>query len=163
VVFVAALLDHRLPMLSSLRDGRIFPMTGVRLDGGGGNRWFRDMKTRLKRIDPGGLGGCMGVLGFVMSIPGVILSMVMAAPGASIKLTGFFSFGYSSPQGSPSALMLLGYPVMNTVGGVITGFLVAWFYNFFATSFGGVAVELEAEGASVRRRPSQRPLGNRPE
>ncbi len=99
------------------------------------------MKTRLNRISPGDLGLLFGFTGFIVSIPIIVFALCTMGPGTTVTLKGFFSLTFKDSL-EPIAL-ILAYPFLNALAGLIGGFLVAWLYNFYARLFKGIAVDLQ--------------------
>ena len=116
------------------------------------------MKTRLSRILPGDLGFFLGFTGFVASIPIVIFAFTSIGPGRTVHLNGFFTLTFTGSL-NPIGLVLA-YPFLNALAGVIAGFLIAWLYNFSAQIFRGVSVDLNQDRNQRRQGPD---LENRPE
>ena len=98
-----------------------------------------DMKTRLSRISPVGLGLYLGFIGFVISIPVVIFAFAAIAPGRTVNLTGFFSLTFTNEL--DTGLVLI-YHFLNTLAGVISGIVAGFLYNLYARLFGGIPVNL---------------------
>lgn len=67
-------------------------------------------------------------------------------PGVTGNLTGFVSFQFKDRVEIP---ILVIYPFANAIGGIITGFVSAWLYNFWAKAAGGLQVELSQDGDTI--------------
>jgi hypothetical protein len=101
------------------------------------------MKTRLSRMSPGDMGLLFGFIGFIVSIPIVIFAFFAIGPGRTVNLKGFFSLTFT---GSLEPIWLvLAYPFLNAIAGVIAGFLTAWLYNLYARFFRGISIELDQQ------------------
>ena len=101
------------------------------------------MNTRLKKISPGDLALLLGGFGFIASIPIVIFASLVIGPGRTVNLNGFVSLTFTDTL-SP-IFLVLAYPFMNAIAGMISGFIIAWLYNFLARFLGGVAIRLDDE------------------
>lgn len=110
------------------------------------------MKTRLTQISPGDSAQFLGFIGFVFSLPVVLFALAMIGPGKTVTLNGFTSFTFTNTI--EPFWLLFAYPFLNALGGIITGFIFAWIYNFYARHFGGIAIEIESiEPAPINPAP----------
>ena len=101
------------------------------------------MKTeaRLSRIAPEGLGGFFALLGLFGSLVGLAVAFLGCVAGAtSLDLSGFFTLKFSYPLTGGSVFLLALYPFANAVFGYVTGAVIAWIYNFYASRFGGISI-----------------------
>jgi hypothetical protein len=90
-------------------------------------------------------------MGFIVSIPTLIFAFITIGPGHTVSLNGFLSYTFT---GSLEPIgIVLAYPFLNAVAGVIGGFILGWLYNFYARHFDGISVELKEAD-----KPSERPL-----
>ena len=92
------------------------------------------MRVYIRRISPPSLsivlGTIYGVIGLVFALLSVFGALV--------------SFGIGSPirnDISFTVMMLLCQPVISALCGVISGFILAWAYNFTASITRGVLIE----------------------
>jgi hypothetical protein len=99
------------------------------------------MKTRLARISPGGLGLIFAFFGFVASFPIIIIAVSTIGPGRTVTLGGFVKLTFTGSLEPVS--LLLTYPLLNALAGMVGGFLLAWLYNFYARVARGVSIDLE--------------------
>jgi hypothetical protein len=101
------------------------------------------MKMELRRISPSGTGFFLGFLGFIASIPALIIAFTSIGPGKTVGLNGFVTLSFTGTL-DPIALVFA-YPFLNATGGLISGFLIAWLYNFYALRFGGISIGLNQD------------------
>jgi hypothetical protein len=99
------------------------------------------LNTRLKKISPSDLALLLGLVGLIASVPIVIFAFAAIGPGRSVNLNGFVSLTFTSTL-SPIWLVLA-YPFLNAIGGLMSGFIIAWLYNFIARFLGGIEIRLE--------------------
>lgn len=95
--------------------------------------------VRLRRIDPGDLAKILGLAAFVLSLLPAMLAVFAGVAGRAVELNGFFSY---RAVGQFHLAAIMAYPFVNALGGLITGFILAWLYNALARRFGGVRVVL---------------------
>lgn len=95
--------------------------------------------ARLHRIDPGDLAKILGLAAFVLSLPVAVFALLFSGPGRTTSLNGFFTY---RTTGDINALVVMAYPFINALGGLMTGFILAWLYNALARRFGGVRMAL---------------------
>lgn len=81
--------------------------------------------------------------GCVTSIPIVIFVFTTIGSGRTAHLNGFFTLTFSGAL-DPIGLVLA-YPSLNALAGVIAGFLTAWFFNLYARLSRGIAVEFNQD------------------
>jgi len=97
------------------------------------------MRIHIRRISPPSLSV---VLGVIYGIVGFAIA-ALSAFGALV------SFGIGSPVRdgvSSMPVMLVVQPLISALFGVITGFIVAWIYNFVARFTKGVLIEYQDAG-----------------
>jgi hypothetical protein len=97
------------------------------------------MRIHIRRISPPSLsivlGVIYGIVGFAVGALGVFGLLV--------------SFGIGSPVRdgvSSMPMMLVVQPLISALIGVVTGFIVAWLYNFVARFTKGVLIEYSEAG-----------------
>lgn len=100
------------------------------------------MKLHLKRISPPSLSltlaALYGIIGFivgVLSLFGALTRFGVGAQASPVSQTIWEVLG-----------MLVFQPVVSAVLGAVTGFVLAWLYNFVARFTKGVLVQLEEAG-----------------
>jgi|GEM_PF-2047944 len=104
-------------------------------------------KTRLSRISPWDLGLFLASAVFLISLPGTVTAFAMVAPGRTMSLNGFFSFSVTGGQnpflrGFNPLWLVVAYPFINALAGMVAGFLLGCLYNLYARLFGGLRVSL---------------------
>jgi hypothetical protein len=98
------------------------------------------MKTRLTRISPPKLAALLACLGLFGSLLGI--AFLLTTPmkdGVTVTLSGFSSMSFSN---TIDYKMVMLHPILNTVFGLISGFVIAWLYNLWAKFSGGLIFEL---------------------
>lgn len=101
------------------------------------------MNHKLRRISPASLAALFATFGFVVSIGTVIFTVVVMRPGVTASLNGFFSLQFKD-EVNPA--MLVAYPIINAIAGMVAGFLTGWFYNLWAHFTGGVSIDISDSG-----------------
>jgi hypothetical protein len=99
------------------------------------------MNARLTRISPRDLGLLLGFIGLVVSILSVVLGIITIGLGKTVNLQGFLTLTFTGSI--DSFWIIVAYPLLNAIAGVIVGFIGAWLYNFYARFFGGLSIHLD--------------------
>ena len=99
------------------------------------------MTTQLTRISPSKLAlllACFGLFGSLLGI--VFLLTTPMKEGVTVTLSGFSSMTFSNTIDYKLVFL---HPVINTIFGLVSGFVLAWTYNLWARFFGGLNFELQ--------------------
>ena len=101
------------------------------------------MKLRIKRISPLSLALALGGIYFVVGCFAAVVAIFGANAGVNVTLIGPLSF-------SGSGLGLLGLSLINPFAafltGGISGYVIAWIYNFLSRFTKGLVIETEEAG-----------------
>ena len=90
--------------------------------------------AKLQRISVISLGK---IFCFLHAVVGLILGIIVTIGSlTNQEVDGFWSLG---------PLSLLVFPVVNAILGFLTGMFLAWAYNMFSQSLGGIEFEIEKQ------------------
>jgi len=97
------------------------------------------MKTSLTRISPPKLALLLATLGFLGSLLGILFLLTTPMhDGVTVTLSGFSSMSFSNTIDYKLVVL---HPILNTVFGLVSGFVIAWIYNLWAKFSGGLSFE----------------------
>lgn len=101
------------------------------------------MKLRIKRISPLSLALTLGGIYFVIGCFVALLNIFGANAGANVSLSG--PLGINASALGPLTLSLI-YPFASSLMGAISGYVIAWIYNFLPRFTRGLVIETEEAG-----------------
>lgn len=101
------------------------------------------MKLRIKRIAPLSLALTLGAIYFVVGCFAAALGIMGTMMGGAVTATTPFGFQATGPGALPIFLLT---PFLSSIGGYISGYLIAWIYNLLARFTRGLVIETEEAG-----------------
>ncbi|MGE9271027.1 MAG: hypothetical protein ACQKBU_09525 [Verrucomicrobiales bacterium] len=106
------------------------------------------MKLRLKRIEPSSLALLLGAAYFLFGLFAGLFGLGASFSSGNVALHGPITF--SGTDGTLRFLTLL-YPLVTGFAGLVSGFILAWIYNFIARYTGGVCVHWVTAHPNMQR------------
>jgi hypothetical protein len=101
------------------------------------------VKLRIKRIAPLSLALTLGSIYFIIGCFAAMLGIVGTVMGSAVTATTPFGFHATGPGALPLFLLT---PFISSIGGYISGYLIAWIYNLLARFTRGLVIETEEAG-----------------
>lgn len=98
------------------------------------------MKIRIKYISPASLAATLAVFYFTLGLFVGLFGVLAAASGSDFTLSGPVSFSGSGKEMLPYAVA---YPFLASIVGAISGFIIAWIYNFASKPTKGILIDVE--------------------
>ncbi len=105
------------------------------------------MKLRLRRISPSSLAATLAIFYFVCGLFVGVFGIFAALIGSQFTVSGPIQF---SGSGIGMLLLAIVYPFLAAIGGAISGFIIAWIYNFISIFTNGLLVEFDEAGRRDR-------------
>jgi hypothetical protein len=104
------------------------------------------VKLRIKRIAPLSLALTLGAIYFIAGCFGAALGIMGTMMGGAVVATTPFGLHVSGLSGLGAIPIFLLTPFISSIGGYISGYLIAWIYNLLARSTRGLVIETEEAG-----------------